>query len=306
MTFRSRTRVTWIILLAICISAAVAVLLRAPRLPMPVSPSVALSTQSASPSAPVIKQSADSNAAASFSKANDLETYEESVAGDRSLGPLTKAKIISECLMFKIRPNFAAEILSERISPRIKDPGVVERHAKSLAGRCARVDSAQLTRRDMLDAYAESAKEGNPEAKAFLLKYDALISRLGENAEGSAADIATLAKSLAQTRDPGAVFELAGLFGEGSLIHGPASGSAEAAAAWMLVACDLGYDCGPDSAIVRGSCLFGGLYCDAGGLEENMRLWQFSPDSFEFVRELRRKIYQGIKTGDVDALFNEH
>ncbi|MEO7326722.1 MAG: hypothetical protein ABIW82_18020 [Dokdonella sp.] len=222
------------------------------------------------------------------------------------MGPLAKAKTISECAMFRSRPNFAAEILAERISEKVKDPSVVARHAKNLAGRCALVESVQLTRRAMLDAYAESAKEGSPEAKAFLLKNDVALSRLGENAGESAADVATLAKSLAQTRDPGAVYELAGLFGEGSLIHGPASGSAEATGAWMLAACDLGYDCGPNSPLVRTACLSGGVFCNAGGLEENMRSSQFSPEGFERVRELRKKIYQGIKTGDVDSLFNEH
>jgi hypothetical protein len=88
--------------------------------------------------------------------------------------------------------------------------------------------------------------------------------------------------------------------------HYIAAGTNTTAAAWKLVACDMGVDCSQGSALLRQSCLNGGIYCGPGDLRTNMMNSEFSPENFAKVQQLEVLIYDALKSGNESTLFSSN
>lgn len=218
---------------------------------------------------------------------------------------LANAKAIDECRPIKNRPNYATEKVSQYEIAGAKHLDTVRWYASDLVKRCTNfVSSAVVSRAAEEEAYAKAAVAGSIEATARRLRNDVLLSTVGGDDPLTADDFKPQLMSLLETGDPNAIFQLSDVLGEGSKLEGPAAGNAKTAAAWVLVACDMGLDCTYGGSTLRQFCLNGGMYCGPGDLRQNMANSGFSPDDFSDITALERTIYAKVKSGNVSDLFH--
>lgn len=203
-----------------------------------------------------------------------------------------KAKAIEECFMFSRMPNYAIDTWKARQGIGSADQTVQENYAKLETARClSYATGRQLKAADAKQLYTDAANAGSPEAQAHITA--GRLNRLGDAQPSS--EVTAQINGLIATQDPGAVFELSESFGINSKFTGPYFGNAKTAAAWQLVACDLGLDCSEGSSLMIGFCLNGGVYCGPGDLRNNMSQLGFSPADFNEVLSLERAIYSKLK-----------
>ncbi|MEO7917138.1 MAG: hypothetical protein ABIR16_05795 [Dokdonella sp.] len=154
-------------------------------------------------------------------------------------------------------------------------------------------------------AKASALNDLTSQARQLAEKIEARRSDEDAPNDWSAAEI-ELSKSIALSGDPEAIAMLA--HGQddrhlGRNVRGMFwAGDPTNLTAWMLVACDLGRDCGANGYIMRQQCLFVGL-CFNGDYREYLRRRRLSPDKYDLVLARERKILQAIKNGDVSHLF---
>jgi hypothetical protein len=159
--------------------------------------------------------------------------------------------------------------------------------------RCSDVDAAMSApdRAGRIHDLLERAQHaGAPLAMATQLLRQSPDAGIDETRAGMAA--------ILRSRDPYAIFRMADLMVSNR--YGRYSGEPNARYAWQLVACDLGMDCSPTSAIVRESCMSGA--CAPGGYRDIVQQVLVSPAGFRQVLVLEQKILARYLAGDIDGL----
>lgn len=101
-----------------------------------------------------------------------------------------------------------------------------------------------------------------------------------------------LARRIALSNDPHAIAAL----GFSDMASRPTDGYA-----WMLVACDLGHDCGASGIMMRRLCLQAGQ-CISGDFREFLRRRQFSLDQYQDLIARESELLQAIRSGDVSKI----
>ena len=112
------------------------------------------------------------------------------------------------------------------------------------------------------------------------------------------------AAKLIDTADPYVLSELGGFLVQAAIGHGSVgelrlneSDRAAAFLAWSMIACDHGFDCGPDSNQVLTACAFDGK-CGLGSVEDLMRNAWSADNQYRTALELRPRILDALRAKD--------
>jgi len=241
------------------------------------------------------KQPPQKSTPLSYESAKDLKAYLGQLEASGAKQPevaLSRARAIEECSPFTRMPNFAFDTVKARQGQGSGDAVVQQNYARIYTERCASLAmSGPLKLADSKQFYQDSAQGGNFQAQAHLIANQ--LVRLGDTTPSG--ELMSKVNDLIATQDASAISELSDSFGTNSKFTGPYFGNEKTAAAWRLVACDLGLDCAESSSLLIGFCLNGGIYCGPGDLRYNMRQYGFSPTDFEEVASLEQKIYSRLK-----------
>lgn len=135
---------------------------------------------------------------------------------------------------------------------------------------------------------------GDMTAKARNLLGDQSAKGYDPSVGMSADEAKTISREIALSNDPEAIAALA--LTQGSA--GREGGSDVNTYAWLLVACDLGRDCGSSGYIMRNECLVNGK-CVIGDYRELLRSKLLSPDQFALVVKREGEILNAIRSKDV-------
>jgi hypothetical protein len=214
-----------------------------------------------------------------------------------------EGQVLEECLGLSIDKTFRSEI-EQRAANDPRDGPLMLALLRTYEARCKQVASRQRIRlAEIAEKYEHAAAAGDPLAKAKMLG-----KRLDQL---SAAQVHVELSAILASRDPEAIFEISELMGDRSFTDreseyaeklGVMSGSELYPYAWQLAVCDLGLDCGPQSWIVRATCLNGGV-CGEGNYREIVRRFYLAPASFERMEELERQISTLLRDGNPSNLF---
>ncbi|MGA9341138.1 MAG: hypothetical protein WBV61_02240 [Rhodanobacteraceae bacterium] len=102
--------------------------------------------------------------------------------------------------------------------------------------------------------------------------------------------------------NPYAIFRMGDLMARFG-VYGKYSGDVDDRYAWQFVACDLGMDCSPSSAIVRETCMQGS--CSPGGYKDLVQESLVSPVDYQRIVFLEQEILTQYLAGNIDALLQE-
>lgn len=192
--------------------------------------------------------------------------------------------------------KWSAEERARRTAVEVRESTL--RHLSRLERRCSQVSLDQRALGERLLATHAIAVAG-----------DDLVSqatRLGESPGSLRPNEAKeLLRRIVQSRDPWAIWAMADTLNEQATEYGydgPYANGMSTSRAWKLVACRLGYPCGPDSAEVRKLCAVSGR-CIGDDYEGVLREYEFSPQYFKNVIATRDKLLELIAAGDYHATF---
>ena len=163
--------------------------------------------------------------------------------------------------------------------------------AQALAAPCRGFEGRTIDSRRILGLLQEAARQGEPHARARML--------LLRDIAAPKADAIAQVPELLATGDPSIVRDVGAFLakGEVSLRYGGASvEAATAAIAWELVACDLGYPCGPMSRLVLWQCAFKG-YCDAYRYDDAIARDE-NPERMALAQQLRGELLYALRQQD--------
>jgi|GEM_PF-6783188 len=205
--------------------------------------------------------------------------------GDREAARLL-AMAKTECAGLAVDPYQMASFRD--MAEKIHDPAArsaAVRSIKIYEERCRELSRDGITMvRDIAQQWRKADALGDPVAKAFRL--------IESGAVGGAAAKAEI-EEVVRSKNPQAIAFLSEIMGPESSgkedVLGPYSGSAVARAAWLLAACDLGMDCGPESYTVRQLCLKGQM-CSGGDLREVIQRALLPPLDFPKAQEMEKKL----------------
>jgi hypothetical protein len=162
--------------------------------------------------------------------------------------------------------------------------------AAALAGPCLGFDGRPIEPREIVGLLSAAATRGEPHAIARMLLFRDIAA--------PKSDVMDSIPWLLATGDPAVIRDVGAFLSKGEAVwrYGAEEVPAPIAAiAWELVACDLGYSCGPASRLVLAQCAFDGR-CDVGHYEE--ALMRYEPANL--MGEAQR-----LRTGILRAL-REH
>jgi hypothetical protein len=164
-----------------------------------------------------------------------------------------------------------------------------------LAAPCRGFGDQPIDARDVLALIAESAAMEEPRALARMLLFRDIAAPKDE--------LAPLLQELLASRDPAVVRDVGAFLSRGEtewLFGGQAIDAHTAAIAWELAACDLGFDCGAGSRLVRTQCALNGV-CRAGSYEMALSFLE-DPGEMHNAQQVRSGIVKAISEGDWDWL----
>lgn len=177
---------------------------------------------------------------------------------------------------------------------------------KFTADRCAGLGSVTISQDDLLELLRDSAAGGEPAAKALSIEQDLWAARRSSGtrtATPSDMQIEELEEAAA-TRDPEAVRVagrvLANNWTDYSLRVGAESLPVEPRPfvnAWLVLACEYGAPCGPDTPRMLQMCAFQGR-CDAQSFPDYLAYYESSPYDSTLLAQYRSIIRNAIETGD--------
>jgi len=159
--------------------------------------------------------------------------------------------------------------------------------------------SKKITSEEVREAYREAAANGSAAAAAKLL-VENVASFPSESIRDGVVDAL-------QSGDPMALVELSSLMSRNDQdpsAVGKYSRSIPVSFAWMLVACDIGLDCGSTSFLVRQICIFGSI-CGSGTLQDVVQQRVLTPADFRNVMEVRNDLRWIISSGEYFRLFDK-
>ncbi len=211
--------------------------------------------------------------------------------GDREAARLL-AMAKTECAGSAVDPYQVASLRT--MAEKIQDPSAKNatiRNIRIYEERCSELSRDGITMvRTIEQQWRNADALGDPVAKAFRL-----VER-GAVAGGAAAKAEI--EEIVRSKNPQAIALLSEIMGPESSgredVLGPYSGSQVARAAWLLAACDLGMNCGPESYTVRQLCLKQQI-CSDGDLWEVIQRALLPPPDFLKAKEMEKKLMDSWK-----------
>ncbi|MBL8517674.1 MAG: hypothetical protein JNM76_11985 [Betaproteobacteria bacterium] len=254
---------------------------------------------------------------AEFDKATDLKALYDKYAN--STDPAQRymaAKALLECAEAsrqRGRTNYLQTQRDVRVSAT--DPKATQRNAAFdalLADRCQGFTAEQLTPAAINAAMAEAARMGDPAARAAQARGDInnrimAAARQRQQYTLTESDLGTLQEAI-KSRDPEALRQI-GDFGtlwnrtEGLRV-GPDQSSPSAGAwraAWQMMACDGGLDCGAEHRDVLTACALEGA-CGAPNYQSYLQQFAQSPYQYQETLRFQALIRSAIEQGRWDWL----
>lgn len=198
------------------------------------------------------------------------------------------------------------ECIGVALDPAYRNPGVapaeeghpqLKRYVGSLLAihreRCGRLESQDVGGLQAIRTlYANAAKNGSSKALAMQLMYNPDLDAVPD------AELAADVEQIKNSGDPDAIGALSNLMGSRAesrdVVFGTPSGTEMDEYAWLLAACEMGMECGPDSAVVRGYCLNGGI-CDANSVDRIIASDKLSASDYRMTLALSRQIVSNIE-----------
>lgn len=285
-----------------------------------VSPSPAASSANSPAMAPVTLTPAQlekRRLAEEYDKATDLKALYDKYAN--SSDPAQRyiaAKALMECadaVRNKGRTTFLQNQRDVRVSQT--DPKASQRNAAFdtlLADRCSGFPADQLTPAAVTAAMTEAARMGDPAARAAQARADinARIAAAARNRSQYSLtenDLAAIQDSI-KSRDPEALRQIAD-FGTlwnraDGLRVGPDQSMPSAGAwraAWQMLACEGGLDCGADHRDVLTACAMEGA-CGAPNYQTYLQQFAQSPYAYQETQRYQALIRSAIEQGRWDWL----
>lgn len=255
--------------------------------------------------------------AAEFDKATDLKALYDKYAN--SSDPAQRyiaAKALMECAdatRQRGRTTFLQNQRDVRVSTT--DPKATQRNAAFdalLADRCQGFTAEQLTPAAINAAMADAARMGDPAARAAQARSDinsriAAAARQRQQYAMTESDLGALQDAI-KSRDPEALRQI-GDFGTlwnraDGLRVGPdqiAPSAGAWRAAWQMMACEGGLDCGADHRDVLTACALEGA-CGAPNYQAYLQQFAQSPYQYQETLRFQELIRSAIEQGRWDWL----
>lgn len=275
-------------------------------------------TPVAAPSAPLTPAQLEKRRlAAEFDKATDLKALHDKYAN--SSDPAQRyiaAKALMECAEAtrqRGRTTFLQNQRDVRVSTT--DPKATQRNAAFdalLADRCQGFAPEQLTPTAINAAMSEAARMGDPAARAAQARNDinnriAAAARQRQQYAMTESDLGALQDAI-KSRDPEALRQI-GDFGTlwnraDGLRVGPDQAAPSAGAwraAWQMMACEGGLDCGADHRDVLTACALEGA-CGAPNYQAYLQQFAQSPYQYQETLRFQELIRSAIEQGRWDWL----
>ena len=182
-------------------------------------------------------------------------------------------------------------------------------------GVCKGFRDVPITKERIRDLMTAAAQAGDPRAQARLIELDiwAPLAKYEndpvqfvrrENLPSMSPEQVASLQRLASTNDPDVLIVAARLFGstmgDMQIQVGPDERAVDVRAfydAWVLAACDAGYECGPRHEMILGGCFAMGN-CDAQNLRDYLFFYMNPPQQSQLVADYQAAIQRAIQSGD--------
>lgn len=175
---------------------------------------------------------------------------------------------------------------------------------------CAGFDNLKVTEKEVRAIHERAAAAGDPKSRAAMLKYqfdDQRRDAKGQVDWSKPIEVSDAQlqewKQIVASGDPRAVMDAVqqlGMFANSAHLRDPDEQPVEMVSMWlasMLVACDLGRDCGANSRYLMQGCAMDG-HCDAADLRDYLFFYAAAPGSSQRVDEYRYRLLGVIDRGD--------
>ncbi|MGZ5113830.1 MAG: hypothetical protein ACXWHC_16670 [Usitatibacter sp.] len=237
-----------------------------------------------------------------------------SAEGETAEGKLVLYEILRQCAAitdgrrpgFRPSPPKRADFIAGIVAT---DPSRERRIAafdEFAADKCGGFADISITQADLGKLLGDAAAAGDPRAKALAVEQDLWQARRAGGRDAatiSDAQIESL-KQAAGSRDPEAIRVagrvLANSWSDYALRIGPDQQPVEQRPfvnAWLVLACEYGAPCGPDTPRLQQACAFQG-HCDAQSFPDYLYYYASTPHDSQLLVQYRAVVQQAIETGD--------
>ncbi len=241
-----------------------------------------------------------------------------SAAGDTAEGRLVMWEILRNCATitegrrYVYRPNVPRrEDFLAGLAPG--DPLREKRIAaydEFTANRCAGFEGVAITQAELDRVLASAAAAGDPRARALSLEQELWMQRRSQGRDAVALSDSHLdtLRQLAGTRDPEAI-RVAGrvmsnIWADTALRIGPDQQPVEQRPfmnAWLVLACEFGQPCGPDTPRMQQACALQG-HCAAQSYPDYLYYYASTPHDSQMLAQDRALLRNAIESGDWSQL----
>jgi hypothetical protein len=179
-----------------------------------------------------------------------------------------------------------------------------------VTNRCQGFEGVAIPQAELDKLLAASAAAGDPRARALALEQELWIARRSQGRDRVVLtdDHLDTLKQLAGTRDPEAIRVagrvMANSWSDTSIRLGPQQQPVEQRPfmnAWLVVACEYGQPCGPDTPRMQQACAMLG-HCGAQSYPDYLSYYASSPHESQLLAQYRAILRSAIDTGDWSQL----
>ena len=175
-----------------------------------------------------------------------------------------------------------------------------------LANRCQGFEGVNITQAELDKMLADSAAAGDPRARSMQIELELSIARRTQgrdNTQITDAQIDALKQALS-SKDPETIRVagrvLSNSYADYQLRIGPQQAAVEPRAfmnAWLVLACEYGQPCGPDTPRLQQACAFQG-HCDAQTFPDYLYYYSISPHDSQLLVQYHNILRNAIESGD--------
>lgn len=235
-----------------------------------------------------------------YEKSADLKAFVDSIGRD-TVNPEQKAYVARALRSCADVAASSVEAQAQRYESKIPATSPnrsarISAHRRNLE-RCRGFEGMPISRAEAERLMEEAAAAGS----AFALSERLVTLERQEGTEHAASMLVRVLESL----DPVAMLNALDFVRTGRAIklgaEPDATVNAPLAQAWMLVTCDFGLDCGPESPVVRAHCVSLNQ-CDANSFEEIVLAGIQSGEDASYVQRIRANLRQAISERNWRAL----
>lgn len=234
---------------------------------------------------------------ARFEQSRDLFGLVQDLRSAADSGDVEARTIIAdslyECVSIAQPPDnrYVGAQQAEKERPELK--GYVEglmATDKQRCGRFVKADIGGANAKSIVAMYAKAATDGGAKALAMTLQYSNIDSMPD-------AALASQIQRIEASRDPDAIGALSNLMGgraeDRPAAFGSMSGHEIQQYAWLLAACQMGMNCGPDSSLLRQYCLNAGN-CGYGSIDQIVSSNYLTPTDYRSAVEQSHQIIKSL------------